>query len=100
MTIYIAEYVNTVVVLVLVYQSYGGNPWAYNSETGYHVLDGPFDEFDMRWYVAVGTPIAIAMIVSIISPHFGILGQFLIVTCKRCKDRDCTRNRRITKQII
>ena len=26
MTIYIAEYVNTVVVLVLAYQSYGGNP--------------------------------------------------------------------------
>lgn len=49
-TIFIAQYINTAVVFILVYHNFGMN----NSL----ILDGPFDEFDVRWYAVIGVAIA------------------------------------------
>ena len=58
------------------------------------------DEFNARWYLLVGTPIVIALILQIVTPHLGVLLQLISKSIERCRDRTCTSNYRVTKKVI
>lgn len=63
------------------------------------VLIGPFDEFNKRWYVVIGTSITINSLIITIQPHVGLLVKAVILNIRRFIDRGCTQNKRKTKQV-
>eukprot|EP00347_Sterkiella_histriomuscorum_P022647 403337690 len=61
---------------------------------------GEYDEFTTDWYRVIGSTISFTLLFNIVSPH-NANGLFISLgSCKRCKDRGCTLDRRKTKQII
>ena len=61
---------------------------------------GPFDEFDERWYMAIGTFIALMLAGQMLIPHISVLYGSTFLSYIRCLDRGCKTNKAITKQVI
>jgi uncharacterized membrane protein YhaH (DUF805 family) len=61
-----------------------------------NVLVGPFDEYNARWYMVVGAPITLVMILLSFFPHIGVLISAIKLNYKRWRDRDYTPNKRKT----
>ena len=61
-TIFIVQYLNTAIVVVVAYNSFlwSGHTIRVNNKENY--LAGPFDEFDDRWMMVIGCPIALSII--------------------------------------
>ena len=63
------------------------------------ILVGPFDEYNQRWYLVIGAPITLVMILLSFFPHMGVMMSAIKLNLKRWFDRGCTSNKRRTKQI-
>ena len=61
MIIFVSQYINTAVVVLLAYNSLGfsSNKIAENNKLDF--LVGPFDEFNARWYLQIGTPLVMTI---------------------------------------
>ena len=99
-TIFSAQYLNTAILFVLAYNSFvfSESTKAENDKDDW--LVGPFDEFNFRWYMIVGSPIALAIIIQILTPHVGLFVKFFCVSMLRWYDRGFTSNMRSTKQAV
>ena len=63
-------------------------------------LVGPFQEFNQRWYLVLGAPITLTIILQILTPHLDIVVQFLFQFTQRCLDRGCGCNSKSTKKVV
>lgn len=99
-TIFVCQYVNTSIIILLAYNSFTQNPNLRLTNNKENIFVGPFDEFDVRWYLVVGTPIVLAIFLHILLPHIGLMMQAMSLFMRRCYDRKLTCRRRITRQII
>jgi hypothetical protein len=98
--IFIAQYINTAVVIIIVYHRFLASANLEIHSNVHHFLSGPFDEFNVRWYLVVGVPIVMSIGVQILFPHIGLLWSWSTKGFKRCLDRSCLLNPRRTRQII
>ena len=99
--IFISQYVNTAIMFMLAYHSFLQNPELRKQNDERHLFVGPFDEFTVRWYLVVGTPIIMAVAMMIFFPHLRVIGQTIKMSYRRCRDRGsmCNFNKRYTKQL-
>jgi uncharacterized membrane protein YhaH (DUF805 family) len=61
------------------------------------ILTGPFDEYSTQWYLVVGAPITMVMLLLSFFPHVGVLISAIKLNLKRWRDRGFTGNKRKTK---
>ena len=60
--IFIVQYINTAILVVLCYSSFLSNKEKIQKNDIWDIFVGPFDEFSLRWYLLIGTPIALSII--------------------------------------
>ena len=96
LTIFITQYINTAILFMLAYHSFVQDPRLRLENKYEHVFVGPFDEFNMRWYLVVGTPIVMVVAIQIFVPHIGLIFSSIKSCYKRCRDRKCSCNKRVT----
>eukprot|EP00347_Sterkiella_histriomuscorum_P007541 403348527 len=91
---FIVSFINTGLVIFVVNVNLGINI------NNFPLFAGEYDEFTTDWYRVIGSTISFTLLFNIVSPHIAN-GLFISLgSCKRCKDRGCTLDRRKTKQII
>lgn len=61
MTIFVAQYINTAIMFILAYHSFLASADVDMNDGARHFLVGPFDEFNVRWYLVVGVPIVLSI---------------------------------------
>ena len=61
------------------------------------ILVGPFEDYNQRWYLVIGAPITLVMILLSFFPHIGVLISAIKLNIKRWRDRGFTSNKRMTK---
>lgn len=59
---------------------------------------GNFDNFNVRWYLAVGTPLVMTVTLQLFFPHIDLILLWLYKASFRCWDRSCTCRAVRTKQ--
>ena len=72
-TIFVAQYINTAIMFMLAYHSFLQDPEIRMQDEKRHIFVGPFDEFTVRWYLVVGTPIVMAVGMMIFFPHVRVI---------------------------
>lgn len=58
------------------------------------------DEYDERWYILIGSPLILGILMQILTPHLGLIYEFMISGCRRCHDRKYTTDKRVTRKVI
>ena len=86
---------NSGLVLLLINANYMRVPLPRNSP----ILRGPYKDFTIEWYWAVGSTIVITTIINSIMP-ISNLGYIIMTYATRCWDRGCSNDMRKTKKII
>ena len=61
-TIFAVQYINTVVMFVLAYNSFIFSRTTIEKSNKEHYIVGPFDEFNHRWFLVIGCPIGLIII--------------------------------------
>lgn len=61
MAIFVAQYINTAIMFIIVYHSFLSANDVAMHEKAHYFLKGPFDEFNVRWYLVVGVPLIMAI---------------------------------------
>lgn len=92
-TIFIFQYINNALMFLFAYH----NMFLPSDVQSNFV--GPFEELNVRWYLAIGVPIVMAIFLQIFIPHFGLIVLSLKMFILRCWDRKCTLNARKTRKI-
>lgn len=64
-----------------------------------HFFSGSFTDFSPRWYLIVGEPLTMIVILQIFFPHFSLILNGIMTFFNRCMDRSCTFNRMYTKKV-
>lgn len=64
------------------------------------VLAGPYDEFNARWYLVIGSALGYTIFFQIFTPHIPMLVAFLWRGAQRFIDRRFSFNERVTKQAV
>ena len=96
---FLCQYINTAILYTFAYHSFMADDRLRVQNRMQDVLIGPFDEFNKRWYVVIGTSITINSLIITIQPHVGLLVKAVILNIRRFIDRGCTQNKRKTKQV-
>lgn len=91
LTIAIAQIINVIVVYGLAYNSFVAASDALPDDFG------TYGKFNMRWYLAVGTPLVMTVTLSLFVPHIDMIFAWLYKAFIRCFDRGCSCNKRSTK---
>jgi Ran GTPase-activating protein (RanGAP) involved in mRNA processing and transport len=68
MKIFLAQFLNTALVLMLVNARFPNNVNFPMGET-LGVMAGPYDDFSRAWYSAVGVQISMTMMINVVMPH-------------------------------
>lgn len=97
-TIFIAQFFNTVIIYMLVFHSIFVLKTRLETSIYGMFIVGPFAEVDPRWYLTVGSPIVFTLILQIATPHLGMLLRAFFAGIWRCFDRSWTSNDHKTKQ--
>mmetsp|Transcript_1146 Transcript_1146/g.2100 ORF Transcript_1146/g.2100 Transcript_1146/m.2100 type:complete len:700 (+) Transcript_1146:1456-3555(+) len=90
--IFAAQYLNTVVMLLLAFMSLRYTREEIEKNDPEQMLVGPFDEFSLRWYMIVGAPLILSAVLQIFSPHLGVMLLYGFVRYQRYKDRGFTED--------
>lgn len=98
MSVFLAQFFNTVVVFMLVFHSIFVTKSMLESSINGYIFIGPFAEFNNRWYLSVGSPLIFTVFIQIFTPHVGLVFSFIWRSIRRCLDRSCTFNTHKTKQ--
>jgi hypothetical protein len=61
------------------------------------LFQGKYPDFTVEWYKVVGSTISFTMVINIITPHTGALIGMFVGGLKKCLDRGCSCDKRITK---
>jgi hypothetical protein len=85
--------------MILAFNSFAANKDQRYGQDPKNVFVGPFDEFNKRWYLVVGTPILMAIGIQIFFPHIGVIFSATKLFFLRCWDRRCSCDKRKTRQI-
>ena len=93
LTIAFSQIINVIVVYGLAYNSFIAASDDLSDDFG------TYGKFNMRWYLAVGTPLVMTVTLSLFVPHIDMIFFWLYKAFIRCRDRRCSRNKRTTKQI-
>ena len=64
------------------------------------IFVGTLDEFNERWYLLVGSPLILAILLQIFTPHFGLIIDYMVMSFRRYQDRRFTDNMRTTDKVI
>lgn len=99
------QYFNMQAALIMAYMNFGANGNLRKRSqsqssfdiTNHQFIVGPYDEYNMRWYVTVGLSILLAVIFQIFFPHIGLILNSCKMGILRCHDRSYTCNNRKTK---
>ena len=99
LSIFVVQYLNSAIIIIVAFNSFlfSEVTIAKNKETDYIV--GPFDEFDERWFLVVGTTVGLVIIVQLVTPHIPLLVMFLVKLFKQFHDRRYSLNARSTRQV-
>lgn len=68
MAIFIAQYVNSAIMVILVYSSFFYPKHDIALHDTSRMLVGPYDEFGVQWYLVVGAPLTVTVLLQIFSP--------------------------------
>lgn len=90
LTMFLCQYINTAILYTFAYHSFMADERLKVQNRMQDILVGPFDEFNKRWYVVMGTSITINSLIITIQPHIGLLVKAAILNIKRFIDRGCT----------
>lgn len=101
------QYFNMQAALIMAYMNFSANEnlrFRSQSQSSFEFsthlyIVGPYDEYNMRWYVTVGMSILLAVIFQIFFPHIGLILNSCKMGILRCYDRSYTCNNRKTRQI-
>ena len=67
--IFAAQYINTAIIVMIPYTNFlSTKQKAAENKTGDYFI-GPFDEFASRWFLVVGSPLALTLLIQIFTPH-------------------------------
>jgi hypothetical protein len=61
--IFVAQYINTSVVIILCYSSFIATTERIKNNYARDLFVGSFDEFNIRWYQVIGTPLVLTILV-------------------------------------
>ena len=100
MIIFLAQYINTSFIVILAYHSFCFPVNKITQNDSKDLFVGPFDEFNSRWYLVVGSPIILTILLQILTPHLGLLTHALLTFIRRCWDRRCSFNKSVTRQAV
>lgn len=92
--LFVAQFLNTAILTLIVYARLPNNI-EFPLQTTISLFDGQFDDFDSRWYSAVGAAIAVTVIFNAFVPTVTPLVQYyLLAKCKRkcCAGRAATQD--------
>lgn len=87
-------------MFVMAYHSFLASADVDLNDGARHFLVGPFDEFNVRWYLVVGVAVVLSVALQIVVPHLGVLWTRVALGWRRCRDRGWTCSKRRTKQVI
>jgi len=93
---FIVQFINTAVLIILV----NANLNLQNVPENFPLFNGDFADFTVKWYQVVGSTIGFTMILNIFSPHFGAFMKMFCRGCKKCYDRRCSCDKRITRKYM
>lgn len=60
--IFVAQYINTAILFLLAYNSFTQSTSARLDNRPQEIFVGPFDEFNQRWYLVIGSPIILTIL--------------------------------------
>jgi hypothetical protein len=83
--------------MILAFNSFAANEEDRRLQEKTNFIIGPFDEFNKRWYLVVGTPVLMAIGIQIFFPHIGVLLSATKLFIMRCWDRKCSCDKRKTR---
>jgi hypothetical protein len=63
------------------------------------LLGGGYDDFGEVWYLEIGVPIIMTMIINMISPHVSTFVTWILNRFKQWKDRSFSSDHGITKMV-
>ena len=98
--IFVGQYLNSSIVVILAYHSF----WysideVNNTQNNNDLFKGPYDDYNVRWYMSLGTQLIISSLMMVLLPYIGLVTE--IPRCfVRCRDRRYTCHRRKTRQVI
>lgn len=98
--IFVSSFLNTAILINLPYTSFLYHHRRVKENNVDDIFVGPFDEFDSRWFYVVASPILLALIISIVTPHVIEFFRFLVLFAYRCFDRNGTLNDRRTRKVV
>lgn len=81
--IFIGQFINTGIVIFLVNIKIN---FIKNLELKFPIFNGFYDDLNSGWFKNIGSTIFFTMIISVFSPHLGILANFLFTSIKRLSD--------------
>jgi hypothetical protein len=87
--LFVLQFINTGLLVLLLNAQ-------ITSPTFSLLRSGENSDFNASWYTSVGTSIILTMLLNIIVPHVMPFLLTLYASMKRCCDRDCSDNRKIT----
>ena len=90
--IFIAQYINTAIMLILPFNGFVQEITRIKENDNKNIFVGPFDEFNSRWFLILGSSLVFTILVQIITPHLGVLIRYCMVLLKRWRDRRFTMN--------
>ena len=65
----------------------------------YGVLGGGYDDFGEEWYLNIGVPIIVTMIINMLSPHITAFVEWAIKRYTQWRDRGCSSNLAYTRKV-
>lgn len=86
-SIIVFQYVNTVFNLIIVFYNFKNIPYAED-----YLTFGTLKEFNQRWYLIIGSPLLLTIVIQIFSPHVRLLMIFVYKGFHRCFDRGFSLN--------
>lgn len=98
--IFITQYINTAVIILIVYNSFLYNRLTIEKNIKTDFLVGPYDEFDSKWFLRIGSALAFAQGAMLVFPHIFTILESIHLCLKRCIDRKCSISTKKTFKII
>ncbi|GMH83627.1 hypothetical protein TrVE_jg11384 [Triparma verrucosa] len=103
--LFLASFVNTAFLTLLINGNIdvfmGGQDKTDTLENinNFGLLGGGYDDFGEVWYLEIGVPIIMTMIINMISPHVSTFVTWILKRYKQWKDRSFSSDHGITKMV-
>jgi len=100
--IFVAQFINTGLVLVFVFNSFltpKEDVVAAMSGSS-DLFIGPYDEFDSKWFIRIGSSIVFAQAAMLFFPHVFTIIESMGICLTRCIDRKGGWSSKRTSKII